>query len=362
MDRHIRQRVLAGGTVGVLIAAVLGGCGGPQAEQEAHGATVLRIGDSFPATHPIGVGGVTPFLEYLDEHGPEAGLEVEYFANGQVGDQSDMPALLRKRVVDMAPVSPAYVGTELPLSNVGDLPGLVPDACTGADAVLASMQEGTTLFEEELAPHGIRPLWVALVPDYELLGTNKPVLTPEQAAGRLLRSTGGVADRVVDEVGAAGVSMPLGELFEALSRGTVDGTVASPVSIASYKLGEVLDFATDGARLGSFTVTFSISETTWDTLTEEQREILLAASRTAQEGVCREMVESGETAVQEMRDQGVELIEIGAAERAQWDAIAEPVREGWAEDLESIGRPGRQVLTEFEQELEKAKRERGSAS
>lgn len=353
-----RRRGATAALAVALASGVLAGCGQVEPHTAEDGIVVLRIGDSFPASHPIDVGGVIPFREYLEHHGPAVGLDVEYFANGQMGEQGDMPALLRKGVVDLAPVSPAYVGTELPLSNVGDLPGLVPDACVGADAVLDAMQPGKTLFKEELEPHGVRPLWVALVPDYEILGTKRPIERPEQASGRLLRSTGGVADRVVDHVGASGVSMPLGELFEAISRDTVDGTVASPVSIASYKLGEVLDFATIGAQLGSFTVTFSVSEGIWQQLTPEQQRVLREAAEVAQRGVCRSLTEAGETAVEEMRGQGVELIEIGPKQRPAWDAVAEPVQQSWAADLESIGLPGRRVLAEFEQSLAEAQQAR----
>lgn len=354
-----RRRDAAALLAGALVSGTLTGCGPTQPRTTADGTTVLRIGDSFPTSHPVDEGGVTPFRKYLERHGPAVGLDVEYFANGQMGEQRDMPTLLRKGVLDLAPVSPGYVGSELPMSNVGDLPGLASDPCSGADAVLDAMRPGKTLFEEELRPHGVRPLWVALITDYEVLGTKRPIESPEQAAGRLLRSTGGVADRVVDHLGASGVSMPLGELFEALSRDTVDGTVASPVSIATYELGEVLDFATSGARLGSFTVTFSISEGVWQRLTPDQRRVLHEAAALAQDGVCRKLTEEGETAVAEMREQGVELVEVGPQQRPAWNAVAEPVQQSWADDLESIGMPGHRVLAEFRRSLaaaEQAKR------
>lgn len=340
--------------VAVLLTAALAACGTAPPHRDAEGRTVIKIGDSFSATHPVGAGGVQPFRDHLEEHGPGVGLAVEYFASGQVGDQGDMPAILRSGVVQMAPVSPAYVGTELPLSNVGDLPGLVPDACTGGDAVLGAMQPGGTLFETELAPHGIRPLWAAVVPDYEAMSTRTPIARPEDAAGRLVRSTGGVADRVVDSMGAAGVSMPLGELYEALSRDTVSGTVASPVSIGSYKLGEALDHTTDGARLGAFTITFSVSEPFWASLDDAQRGVITEAAALAQDGVCRAITETGEAALAEMREQGVQVSPVSAADRAAWDALAEPVRRQWVADLERSGHPATRVLQEFEESLARA--------
>lgn len=353
-SRRRRRGCLAGAAVaGVLVGGLAGGCAAPP-HHNAEGDVVLKFGDSFSATHPIGAGGVTPFIEKLHEEGPGVGLEVEYYANGQLGKQRDMVTLLRSGVMQVGPVSPAYVGTELPLSNVGDLPGLVSDACVGADAVLATMQQGGTLYDEELEPRGIRPLWVAVVPHYEAMTGEGAIAKPSDAEGHILRSTGGVADRVVDEVGAAGVSMPLGELYEAISRGTVEGTVASPVSIASYKLGEVLGFTTDGARLGAFTITFSISDDVWQELDAAQQELLLEASALAQQGACEAIEEAATAALTEMRDQGVEVLEIGPDSRAEWDALATPVRDKWVEDLESTGRPAARVLEEFEVALEEA--------
>ncbi|QIX25303.1 TRAP transporter substrate-binding protein DctP [Nocardioides sp. JQ2195] len=347
------------GTIGALSGAALllasSACASPP-HPNAEGDLILKFGDSFSATHPIGAGGVTPFIDTLQERGDDLGLDVEYFASGQMGKQRDMAALLRSGVIQLGAVSPAYVGTELPLSNVGDLPGLISDACTGADAVLATMQEGGTLFEEELEPRGIRPLWVAVVPHYEAMTAGLPVQDPSDLDGEILRSTGGVADRVVDEVGAAGVSMPLGDLYEAISRKTVAGTLASPASIGSYKLGEVLHYSTEDARLGAFTVTFSISEDVWDMLDDDQRDLLREAGEAAQDGACKAIEEEQAQALKEMRQQGVRIHEITDGERAAWDELAEPVRENWVSDLESTGRPASEVLTEFETALEETRR------
>lgn len=122
-NRHGRPLPRLATALSSAALVLVGACAGPPHES-ADGDKVLKFGDSFSSTHPIGEGGVTPFLKALEQGGEDVGLEVEYFAKGQMGDQRDMAALLRSGVIQMGPVSPAYVGTELPLSNVGDLPGL----------------------------------------------------------------------------------------------------------------------------------------------------------------------------------------------------------------------------------------------
>ncbi|MFZ2526832.1 MAG: TRAP transporter substrate-binding protein DctP [Rhodococcus sp. (in: high G+C Gram-positive bacteria)] len=342
----------------VVSGVALTACGAPGLTHDDDGHVVLTMADSFSATHPLGRSGTKTFLETLESDGPAVGLEIEYFASGQLGKQSDMPALLRTGVAEIAAVSPAYVGTQLPLSNVGDLPGLTDDACVGGDAMRSMMQPGTTLFETELKKNDVHPLWVAVLPGYEAMSGDFPIRTAADLEGKIMRSTGGVADRVVDAAGAAGVSMPLGDLYEAISRGTVQGTLASPLSITPYKLEEVLSYSTEGARLGSFTVTYSISHRVWQELTSEQRDVLTAASDRAQEAACLEFNRTAAESRETMRASGVQMDAVTDETRPAWDAIAETTRIGWVRDLESIGLPAQQVLDETMAAFEAARQQR----
>lgn len=334
-------------TAGVLVSLLtLAACAAPGAPHDDNGDVILKIADSFSATHPIGRSGTKIFLDILRADGPDVGLQVEYFASGQLGKQSDTPALLRTGVTQIAAVSPAYVGTQLPLSNVGDLPGLTENSCVGANAMRAMMQPGTTLFEHELRQQDVHPLWVAYVSGYEAMSGNFPINSAADLDGKIMRSTGGVADRVVDVAGAAGVSMPIGDLYEAISRGTVEGTLASPVSVTPYKLEEVLHYSTVGAELGGFTATYSISESVWQDLSDQQRAVLTEASDVAQESACIEVQKSVDESKQAMLDAGVQMDLVTDENRRAWDSIAEDVRRNWVDDLTAIDLPAQRILDE----------------
>lgn len=354
-------RGLKGALACATAAAVALTAGCTTTSHASDGEVVIRIGDSFAATHPIGRSGTKDFLQILRDEGPGAGLDIEYFASGQLGKQRDMPAILRTGVAQIAAVSPAYVGTQLPLANVGDLPGMTDDPCVGGDAMLEIMQPGTTLFEEELKPNDVHPLWVAYIPSYEAMSGSFPVRTPQDLDGKIMRSTGGAADRVIDAAGGAGVSMPLGDMYEAISRGTVQGTLASPLSVTPYKLQEVLSYSTEGAQLGSFTVTYSISDKVWNELNDDQKAVVREASDTAQESVCKEIRTSMDKSKQAMRDSGVDMHLVTPDERPMWDALAAPVRESWVNDLESTGRPAAKVLSDLEAALATARQKHGVA-
>lgn len=336
---------------GLAVALAATGCSTGADLREHDGLVELRLADSFSTTHPIGRSGTEIFREILSTEGREVGLDFIYFGSGQLGVQRDMPAVVRTGIAEIAAVSPAYVGTQLPLSNVGDLPGFTGDACVGGDAMRDIMQPGGTLFEEELKQQDLLPLWVAYIPGYEAMTGSIPLNSPDDVSNTVLRATGGAADRVIDGMGAAGTSMPIGDLYEALSRDTVAGTLASPLSITPYRLEEVLHHSTDGANLGSFTVTYSISYTVWQELSDEQQSVLSDASDTAQDAVCEEINKSMDESKQAMRDAGVVMHEVTAEQRDEWDRVTAPVRDSWVHDLESTGRPAAIVLREFEQAL-----------
>jgi len=348
---RIARSTAALALAGVVVVASAG-CAAE--DRDTDSTVVLKFADTYSATHPIGKAGAQPFLEYLREHGPDVGLEIEYYGSGQIGKSRDMPTLLRTDVVQIAVITPSNVSSQLPLSSVSELPGLVDNACHGADALINLMQENGSIYENELEPLGIRPLWVAFVTDYEIMTANREVLEPDDIRGQLIRSNGGMADRIVDHLGASGVSLPGPDLYEALSRGTVEGALFPPVSVLSYKLDETLAYSTVGADLGLSNSTYAISTQAWDRLDAEQRDVVTKASTLANEKACRELPAAADAAFEAMEANGVQLLPIDDTTKSAWDSALVPIRDEWVRDLESIGKPAGLVLSDFERQLQRA--------
>lgn len=315
------------------------------------GDTVLRFADNFSPSHPITANGSMYFVEKLRETGPAVGLDVEFYPSGQLGAFEDVPTMLSSGISDVSGVVPAYLSAQMPLSSAFDLPGYTTDSCIGAAAVTRAVSEGSTTREDEITPLGVHPLWSVLLTGYELM-TSAPATDPNTQNGAILRSPGGAVDRVVDEMGAAGVSMPLGDMYEAISRGTVDGTVASPTSMAPYKLAEVLRHSTIGAGLGSVAVLYSISEQKWSELNDEQRNVITEAAAATEAHLCQKLNELLPESRQQMADDGTTLDVLTPAQQDVWTAeVSEPAREQWRADLTDMGLPAGDVLDEWESAL-----------
>lgn len=321
------------------------------AQAETPETLVLRFADGHSATHPIPANGTKYFLEQLEEKGSDVGLEIEYYPGQQLGKFADAPTMLATGIADIAAVAPAYLSASMPLTSVFDLPGYTADSCAGARAATRALSEGSTLRETELEPVGVHPIWSVFYGGYELM-TAEVADDPHGQAGAILRSPGGAVDRVVHEMGAAGVSMPLGEMYEAIERGTVEGTVASPMSMAPYGLSEVLQHSTIGADLGAVTVIYAVAEDKWESLTDAQRQVITEAAQGAEQNLCEAVNDYLPESRVQMEQDGTVLNYLSPEQKAQWRTeITLPARESWMTDLSSMGLPAEAVLSEWESAL-----------
>lgn len=344
----IATRSLSATLVSAALVTSLAACTHTPAEPYPPGSTAhLKMADSYALSHPVGAGGTKPFLDTMKKN---KSIDIEYFSSGQLGKQADIPSIVKSGVVDLAVISPSYVSSTFPLSSIGDLPGYSSDACVTAYALLELVRPGGILYEKELAPMNFMPLWTGSIPGYEAMTDGRDPSRPTNFQGTVLRSTGGALDRVIEEIGAAGVSMPIGDMYEAMSRGTVEGTLASPISITPYGLEDVIGASTYGANQGNFTFFYGININTWNSLNEEQKKALTDAAHHSQESVCHTLNSARESSIEEMKNAGVTFYDV-TEHAKEWAATAKPVRDQWIKDAEDSGHPAQQVVDAFEQAL-----------
>ena len=77
-----------------------------------------------------------------------------------------------------------------------------------------------------------------------ILHSKKAVSKLEDLKGLRIRCTG-TAARVVTALGGVPVAMPMGETYDALNRGMVEGSMAPMESLEGWKWGEVIKFTTE---------------------------------------------------------------------------------------------------------------------
>jgi len=136
-------------------------------------------------------------------------------------------------IADMGMSCMAYTRGKFPLSEVIDLP-------LGYKTGVAATKL-INRFYEKFKPKEYNETEVMYFMAHSpgILHSKKPVYKLEDLKGQKIRCTG-LAAKVVGKLGGVPVAMPMGETYDAISRGVVDGSMAPQEALKGWRWGEKL--------------------------------------------------------------------------------------------------------------------------
>lgn len=313
----------------------------PAAAQE----TTYKFAHFLPATHPLWVDGGQVFTDAVTE-ATGGNIKWEVFPAGQLG--KDNLAVVTSGLADISIIATSYAPEKFPVSSVSELPGLYASACEGTGRFWHLAKEGGPIDVAEYDPLGIRVLYVLTLPPYTLMTTRKAVGTKAELEGLKIRANGPAMDKTIRALGAVPVRVPSSEMYDASSRGTIDGAVYPYGGVTPYKLEEVLHYGTQGAMLGSGSILIAMSQKGWDSLSDDMKTAFDAAAAKAQRNLC----EAQDRQEAMFRDEivaraGFTVVELSQEERDLWQTALSSVAEDWAKEMDAQGKNGSALLDAY---------------
>lgn len=252
---------------GLALAAALG-WGSAQAEN-------LLLAPAGPGPHPAHYM-YEQFAKFLEEESD--GAMTGTILGPEVVALPQMKDALQSGLANIGNALPLYFAADFPQTGVaGDLalmgrnPHAMAWAMTEFGVTCAPCQEEFKKFGAVFLGSGSSNVYVLL--------TTKPVHNADDLKGLRLRSGGAPYSRWAEHFGATPVNLPVGDTFEAMSQGTIDGTMASIVDMLSFRLVDVAKYVTN-VPLGTYHVTsnFTAAMDTWTGMSVEQRTQLARAA------------------------------------------------------------------------------------
>ncbi|MBX9458146.1 MAG: C4-dicarboxylate TRAP transporter substrate-binding protein [Rhizobium sp.] len=242
-------------------------------------ARELRIAPGAPPAHPSNSHLYTKLMEFLPE--VSGGKLTAQLLGPEVVGLGQMKDALQSQLVEVGNLLPLYFPADLPnMSLAGEL------ALSGREphAMAAAMTEYIVTCDTcqaELKKFGIVYLGSGSSDVYALL-TNKPVKSAADIKGLRLRSGGAPFSRWAENFGAVPASIPVGDTFESMSQGVIDGSIASIGDLLSFRLVELVKNVTI-IPLGTYHATsdFSVANSAWQSLSAEERKQLVTAANRA---------------------------------------------------------------------------------
>lgn len=160
--------------------------------------------------------------------------------------------------------------------------------------------------------------------------------------GRKLRSPGPIYNEVIEEIGGVEVSLPVSDLYDAMDRGIVDGTVMAPSALISFRLMEVTNQI---VKMNMYTtpLIFFANLDLWNKVSEEDQAAIMELVETFPRRIGEQYDAEVEHAMNEAQEAGKSIITLPEEEMAQFHSMVEPLIDGWIEKLEAQGKPGREI-------------------
>lgn len=305
-------------------------------------AQALKFAFVFPQNHWLWVQGGEIFSQAVSE---ATGGDVTFvpFPSGQLGKET--VSAIESGLAEAGIVVPSYEPAKLPLTSVFELPGFHSTACEGTANAWNLLKPGGAVYEAELRPQGLVPLYVNVLAPYQLVTTSKKVETIDDVAGLKIRANGTAQDKTARGLGAVPVTVSSTEFYDSMTRGTVDGGLWPIGSTKQGGLDTVIHHTVRGAQLGGGATVFVVGQRVWDGLDEATQQAMRNAGAMVQTQLC-EYLDAQETSVTEdlVAAGSLEVVDLPAAEVERWADKVATVGIDWAKELDSTGRPGTETL------------------
>ncbi len=292
----------------------------------------IRMADYLPLTHYLMRYGGTPWIEAV--HRQSGGrVEIKHFPSEQLGKAKDLLSLTQSGVVDMSGVVPGFVSDRLPLSTVSELPGQYKSACQGTMATAPLVNGDGILAKEETDKLGVVPIFTLATPPYYLFSRREKLASLDDVKGLKVRTLGGVMTHTFQKLGAVGVQMALPEIYESLSRGTVDG-LAYPFSpLISGGFHKIVKSVITDAYFGGANFTYFMNAKRWNALPADIQKIFLSAGEQTMKTGCAAIDKDTEEARGKAREAGVQFFPVSAGDKAKLDTIMDELAQGWVREV-----------------------------
>ncbi len=334
----------------IITLLFVAGCSSDSSDTNGSDETITLSLASFVPTQHI-------FSEHVEEklmdrvtELTDGKVQFDYFPAGQMGAAPDLFGLAADKTVDIAFITPAYVPSEMKLSeSLFGIPGLFENTYEGSLAYFKISQESPML-EEDFLNNGVRPIFTMTSSPYDIYTDGKEVKVPADLKGLKLRAGGGLKTESLDFIGASPVTIPVSDLFSSLDRGVVEGVHSYHMDIEGYGVVEKLKYATNNLGFGATAFGLVMNEDVYQGLPKDVQEAFEKASLEIIE-VFPEVYNDEYIAVaKRLAEEGITVYEPSKSEKKEWEKFYQDFTDKLLEKLDS--EQFNKVLERFQQEVE----------
>jgi len=248
-------------------------------------------------------------------------VEITFYPGGSLLAAPQTPDGLEQVLADIAFSHIGYNRGRFPVTEALDLPLGYPTGWVGSHVA--------TDFIQEFQPEEWNSLHLLLVNAGTTAGLmlhDTKVTKLEDFKGKTLRGAGEVASAIA-ALGATPRDVPMGEMYDSVSKGVVDGTLVGIETLKSFRMAEVCKYTAFAWQVGNmYTFYLAMNNDKWDSLPPDIQQIFTDVSNEYAEKYAETWNNIDVAGIEySLSIQGNEVYEVSDAEGQRWHDAVQPV-------------------------------------
>jgi TRAP-type C4-dicarboxylate transport system substrate-binding protein len=289
-------------------------------------AAVPAAAETLKASHQFPGGKGDPRDEMVQVFAKElaaadVGLDVQVYPGESLYKARDQWGALTKGRLDITSFPLDYASGRVPQFSATLMPGLVRNHERAKRLDASPFMAEIKKLVEENGAIVIADAWLGGA----FASKENCITAPDTIKGQVTRAAGPAFEEMLVGAGASISSMPSSEIYTGMQTGVLDATNTSSGSFVSYRLHEQVKCLTAPGEnaLWFMYEPLLMSKETFERLSKEQQDAVLAAGKKAEEYFDSQAVAIDDKMIETFKNAGVEIAEMSAEDYDAWLAIAQ---------------------------------------
>jgi len=324
----------------IMLLSLLAGCSSGGQETSGGEATPVKtvtfnLCHFMSNQHPLHTNILVPFAEAVKEQ-TEGRVEFVIYPNNELGAPSTFVDQVISGSLDVGFALAAYTPGRFPLTSILEFPFMFDTALQGNLVANDIKQE-----LEDAEYKDLKLLWVGGTDVAKIL-INKDVNTVAGLAGLKLRSPGLLYNEVFHALGATELSLPVSDLYDAMDRGIVDGSLMSPSALISFKLSEVTKNVIDLDVYMNPLIMFANKEK-WSQVSPEDQKIIEDLIAEFPPIIGAQYDKESAAGMDVAKEKNIKVISFSDEEKAKFRELTDTLKAKWLADMDAKGLPATEI-------------------
>jgi len=236
--------------------------------------TQIRFSAGVAPKHVINANGIEPWIKAV-EKASNGEIKVRNFTGGQLLSVQGALAGVKSGLADGSVYPFPFYPAEFPIDKlISDIILGYSDTVVLASAITEFALLGCPDCQKAFADQNMVLLSRYATTPYVLI-TRAPIRTVEDIRAKKIRTAGASLNKVFGAMGAQGVSVDGGDMYQALSSGVLDGVMQAVGAFRSYSLWDTAKHYTDMPVGPAHASPAAFNSTFWRELSPAHRKIII---------------------------------------------------------------------------------------